>query len=255
MTKRIIIAAALILVMLTGCAKNNAAIKPIGTEAATKLAIEASGESASAVDVSGVTLQQRDGIDYYQVDFAANGKQYQYNIDALSGAVINSEQGAPLQGDSAASGVIVIETAKQKALQHAGLSAAQVTFLKSAMEYENGRQVYDIEFYSSDYTEYDYEIDALTGEVISYDNETEVRVPSNGESTISAEQAKEIALAQVPGATAADITDFETDNDDGRKEYEGTILYNNMEYEFEIDAYSGAIRSWEAEPAKNNKRR
>ena len=30
-------------------------------------------------------------------------------------------------------------------------------------------------------------------------------------------------------------------------EYEGSILYNGMEYEFEIDGYSGAIRNWEAE--------
>ena len=30
-------------------------------------------------------------------------------------------------------------------------------------------------------------------------------------------------------------------------EYEGKILYNGMEYEFEIDAYSCAFRGWEAE--------
>ena len=37
------------------------------------------------------------------------------------------------------------------------------------------------------------------------------------------------------------------DRDDGRLEYEGTIYYDGMEYEFTIDGYSGAVRDWEAE--------
>ena len=51
----------------------------------------------------------------------------------------------------------------------------------------------------------------------------------------------------MPGASVNDIWEFEMDMDDGRLEYEGTIYYSNMEYEFTIDGYSGAIRSWEAE--------
>ena len=51
----------------------------------------------------------------------------------------------------------------------------------------------------------------------------------------------------MPGATVDDIRGFETDYDDGRLEYEGRIIYDGIEYEFEIDGYSGAIRSWEAE--------
>ncbi len=64
---------------------------------------------------------------------------------------------------------------------------------------------------------------------------------------ISEAEAKKIALAQVPGAKESDIREFEIDYDDGRLEYEGSIYYNEMEYEFEIDGYSGAIRSWEVE--------
>ena len=54
--------------------------------------------------------------------------------------------------------------------------------------------------------------------------------------------------AEVPGAAESDIYEFETDRDDGRLEYEGKIIYNNTEYEFTIDGYSGAIREWDAEP-------
>ena len=59
---------------------------------------------------------------------------------------------------------------------------------------------------------------------------------------ISVEKAKEIALEQVPGATEADILEFRTDQNDGRLEYEVEIYYDQKEYEFEIDGYSGDIR-------------
>ena len=71
--------------------------------------------------------------------------------------------------------------------------------------------------------------------------------PAEGTTTITADQAKEIALAKVPGATVNDIYEFELDRDDGRLEYEGTIWYNGTEYEFTIDGYSGAIREWDTE--------
>ena len=70
---------------------------------------------------------------------------------------------------------------------------------------------------------------------------------ANSSTEISDEEAKKIALAQVPGAKESDIREFEVDYDDGRLEYEGTIYYGELEYEFEIDGYSGAIRSWEVE--------
>ena len=75
-----------------------------------------------------------------------------------------------------------------------------------------------------------------------------VERPAAGTTALTAEQAQAIALAKVPGAAAADIWEFEVDRDDGRLEYEGTIYYSGMEYEFTIDGYSGAIREWDAEP-------
>jgi uncharacterized membrane protein YkoI len=80
----------------------------------------------------------------------------------------------------------------------------------------------------------------------------EVPAPDNSEKKasskeISEAEAKKIALAQVPGAKESDIRGFEVDYDDGRLEYEGSIYFNEMEYEFEIDGFSGAIRSWEVE--------
>ena len=63
---------------------------------------------------------------------------------------------------------------------------------------------------------------------------------------ISMEEAQNIALERVPGATAQDMS-IELDRDDGWYIYEGDILYNRMEYEFEIDANTGNILKWEEE--------
>ena len=208
----------------------------------------------------------------------AAGESYQYDIDALTGVVIEERTPAAAAVDSPAddvnavnaaapvqttpeaagavsdpvAGIISADEAKEKALAHAGLTSDQVTFTKSKLEKEHSRQVYEMEFYVTESNaEYDYEIDATTGEVISFDYDAKDNrnsASSNSGSMITAEQAKALALAQVPGASDSDIQYFKTDHDDGRTEYEGKIIYDNMVYEFEIDAYSGAIRSWEAEP-------
>jgi len=58
---------------------------------------------------------------------------------------------------------------------------------------------------------------------------------------ISQEDAKKIALENVHGASESDIKEFKKDRDDGRYEYDIKIVYNNMEYELEIDAQTGEI--------------
>lgn len=58
---------------------------------------------------------------------------------------------------------------------------------------------------------------------------------------IGLDKAKEIALSKVSGATAENIVKAAQDMDDGRMEYDIEIIYDNMEYEFEINASTGDI--------------
>ncbi len=64
---------------------------------------------------------------------------------------------------------------------------------------------------------------------------------------ISSDEAVQSALARVPGATVANVTEFNRDYENGRLEYEGEIHYNGYEYDFEIDADTGTITKWEVE--------
>lgn len=151
--------------------------------------------------------------------------------------------------------------AKEIALTHAGLNSEKVNFVKAEAERENGKKVYEVEFYTNDYVEYDYEIDAQSGEILTYDSDAENYIPPSKDASanqnapqnpdsaqqqlLSEEQIKKIALEKAGDAKESDIREFEKDIDDGKTVYEGKIVMGNTEYEFEIDASNGNVIKWE----------
>jgi len=66
------------------------------------------------------------------------------------------------------SALISPEEAQNIALKHAGVTAEEVTGLHSVMDIDDGRQEYDVEFRVG-HLEYEYEIDAATGKILSSD--------------------------------------------------------------------------------------
>ncbi len=265
-------AAAMLTAALAGCSqpaqKSSAQMGYIGEDAAKNMAVTAAQVDTTQATFSGVSLSTRDGIAYYEVDFTADNTDYRYAIDAMTGAVIESNSAASqttgTKGTAAAgaangttaaaqTGAVDEARAKQIALDHAGVSESDTSFLMAKQDYENGVLVYEVEFYvAATGSEYDYEIDATTGEIRGFDYDAENYTPTqqnttaaSGE-TLSEADIRKIALAKVPGATEKDIR-MNLDRDDGRLRYEGKIIYEGMEYDFEIDAYSGAIQEWDAE--------
>ena len=149
-------------------------------------------------------------------------------------------------------GTVDEETAQKIALEHAGVKATDATITKSRLDYEGRRQVYEIEWYAGG-KKYDYEIAVDTGEILSsaYDEKTSGWSVSNSSNvTVSEADAKQTALGRVSGATQKDIYEWKFDYDDGRPEYEGKIIYGGTEYDFTIDASSGAVIEWEAESVR-----
>ena len=151
------------------------------------------------------------------------------------------------------SGDIGVEKAKEIAMSHAGVSAGSLSFVKAKLDYEDGVKVYDIEFYSGN-VEYDYEINAATGAIVSFDQDIEnYAIPTQpaaptqaAASGISADRAKQIALSHA-GVSGASFTKVELDTDDGVRVYEIEFKVGNVEYDYDIDASSGAIISSSSE--------
>lgn len=92
-----------------------------------------------------------------------------------SGQGQGDQQGAGQSGQNSAQpsqgqDLLDLETAKALALSDAGVNAADAVFTKSKSDWEDGVQVYDIEFYTSN-GEYEYEISAATGAVLEMNME------------------------------------------------------------------------------------
>lgn len=145
---------------------------------------------------------------------------------------------------------ITEEQAKEIAANHAGVAVADVTFHSVSLEEDDGRRVYDVEFYSGS-TEYDYEIDAATGDILSYDNDVEnFSIPQQqGTATGSyiGEDAAKAAALQRAGLTEDQVRweKCELDEDDGRFSYELEFSSGQHEYECEVEAFTGEIVKFE----------
>ena len=167
--------------------------------------------------------------------------------DFQAAAPAQAQTSAPTTAQTVTGIGTVDEAAAQKiALEHAGVAAADATITESKLDYEDGRQVYDIEWYAGG-AKYDYEIAADTGEIISSGYEGNTAGTDGNNVTVSEADAKKTALDRVSGATDKDIYEWKLDYDDGRPEYEGKIIYGGTEYEFTIDATTGSIIEWDAE--------
>lgn len=139
------------------------------------------------------------------------------------------------------------DEAKQIALEDAKVSESEVKNIRVKLKRDDGALEYEVDFYV-DNNEYEYEISASDGAILSMDTDikNDFGSAASRDASVTVEDAKKIALAKVPGATENDIH-IHAEKDDGRLIYEGSILYNEMEYEFEIDGETGKIWSWESE--------
>lgn len=132
------------------------------------------------VDFSYKKIERDLGDNSYEIELNDGTYKYEIEVDMTSGKVINFEKKAisnvsnPSGSDNVTNpnanetNYIGVEKAKSIALEHASLSENDVVFTKTNLEYDDGIRVYEIEFIYN-HREYDYEIDAKTGNIIKYD--------------------------------------------------------------------------------------
>lgn len=137
--------------------------------------------------------------------------------------------------------------AKNTALQHAGLTEGDVTFLKVKLEYEDGKPEYEIEFVTSD-KRYEYEIRGLDGAVLESSQEPIEQVNLSGEGIITTDQAK-AALLDYAKMTPEQVTytKIKLDKDDGVTQYEIEFYAEGREYSGEVNAVTGEVLELEME--------
>ena len=148
----------------------------VSLDGAKAAALKDAGLSESDVVFKKVELDHDHGTQVYDIEFYTSDIEYEYEIDASSGTVLekNIEQ-FQIQTDPTNSAVnssvnnyIGVDRAKEIALNHARLNESDVQFAKAKLENDDDGVEYEIEFYSGR-TEYDYTIDAVSGNIIEYD--------------------------------------------------------------------------------------
>lgn len=156
-----------------------------------------------------------------------------------------------LLADPNAGSYISAERARQLALDHAGVAVDDAVFLQTKLDRDGVRICYDVEFYCGN-TEYDYDIDASTGAVVSFDHELEnytihssANAASPSNELISDEKAREVALGRAPAGTQ--VIKCKLDRDDGRYVYEVELRNGRTEYECDVNAVTGVILKWEVD--------
>lgn len=176
----------------------------ISMEQAQTAALDAADIDAADAEVSSATLDEVAGVTCYKVAFTAGDYSYSYSINAETGEVLEMssreqtvttiapEGGAQTDAPATTSpntgtaqtkpsstkptqtapstntstGAVTEAKAQEIALAHAGVKAADATITKSKLDYDDGRQVYEIEWYANG-AKYDYEIAVATGEIVN----------------------------------------------------------------------------------------
>ena len=141
-------------------------------------ALKDAGLSESDVTFKKTELDNSHGTQVYDIEFYTSDTKYDYEIDASNGTVLEKSieqfqlQTPPTDSaiNSSGNDYIGIDRAKEIALNHARMNESDVQFAKAKLENDDGVVEYEIEFYFGR-TEYDYTIDAVSGNIIEYDVE------------------------------------------------------------------------------------
>ena len=258
--KRCFCFAAVLTMLLVFCTGAYAAEGGVDREGAKAVALADAGLKEKDVSKLRVERDREDGREVYEVRFRADGVRYEYSVEAESGRILEREidRSPDTKGKK-----VDLDAAKKIALRSAGLKKDEVVFTKAKQEKDDGRRIFDIEFYVEGERFYEYEIDQQTGTVLEEcwelwdaDDDRADSTPSGSGSgtgdvgdVIGLEEAEAIALKNA-GKSAEEVVfkKAKLEKDDSR------LVYNiefyeaeGFEYEYEIDALTGELLGFEIE--------
>ncbi|MBR2893102.1 MAG: PepSY domain-containing protein [Clostridia bacterium] len=152
---------------------------------------------------------------------------------------------------------ISVEQAKAIALADAGYKQADVAYIRAGVDYDNGVKEYDVEFLVKNadaYLEYDYEVRAADGKILSKDRDVEkINASAVGSGDIGKDAAVEAAYAAF-GFSAAEVKliKVQKDRDDGVVVYEVEYAKGyDCKYSVEVLAASGKVIDKERDVSRN----
>ncbi len=215
----------------------------LSLEDAKKIALEYAKVKEKDAVFKKTKKDYENGKEVYDIEFYVGRDEYEIEIDINTGEIVKYDfdiESSNSKNDTQSN--LSLEDAKKIALEYAKVKEKDAVFKKTKKDYENGKEVYDIEFYVGR-DEYEIEIDINTGEIVKYDFDIESSNSKNDtQSNLSLEDAKKIALeyAKVKEKDAV-FKKTKKDYEDGKEIYDIEFYVGRNEYEIEIDANTGEI--------------
>lgn len=156
---------------------------------------------------------------------------------------------------AAEAAALTMEDAKTIALERAQVNESDVFLTQLNEDKDDGQRVFEIEFIIGD-KEFEYDIDAETGEILKESTKTLSGQKSGMDTSLylGMDGAIQKALTQAGvSAEQAALIEVEFDFDDGRAEYEVKITSSGQTYEVELDAQTGEILQYETKTNSSRK--
>lgn len=149
------------------------AMAQINAEQAKEIAVQHAGIQLNQANFIKVEHDVDNGIPEYEIEFLCDNKKFDYTINADNGKIIgHKHKMMHHNGTNHHHSAMAMDTQKAAdiALHHANLTHDQVHRLNCYQEMEDGRNIFSVKFWK-DHTEYEYEIDAETGEILEFEIE------------------------------------------------------------------------------------
>ena len=219
-------------VMITGLAAADSAAAA-GISSANQAREKALKKVPNAV-VTDTDLDTENGEQVYEIELVKGSKKYDITYRASDGKMTESGWEKTTVSPSRNRAVISEKKCRQLALDRVKNAAITAISQKT----DDGIDIYKVKMTAGN-KRYTLEYHARTGALTEYKWKLVKTAGSNSQKKdISLEQAKQIALKEVPGAV---VYKAEYDIDDGAAVYEIELVSGNYEYEFKIDAGTGTI--------------
>ena len=181
----------------------------ITVDEAKKIALNHANLTSKEVSFINAEADMDNGVEFYDIELYNNNKEYDYEISAADGKIIEYDYDVEGYGESTnvsnnnssntnkqnsnksntnttnnkannnqntntnsntSSNKISADKAKKIALNHANLTSNQVSYVQVEADFDDYTPSYDVEFYHNN-VEYSYEINANTGNIISFEKD------------------------------------------------------------------------------------
>ncbi|MDO5718089.1 MAG: PepSY domain-containing protein [Tissierellia bacterium] len=142
-----------------------------GRDKALKVALKDAGVEKSEIIIEKNKYKKKDNEEYFDIEFTVGNKEYEYEIytdGSIKSKEIDTDDDAKIL--EANPDLLSQDELKKIVLDEAGVKESDINEYEFEYDEDDGRVVYEVEFIYQN-KEYEYKVDASTGEIIEMEIE------------------------------------------------------------------------------------